>query len=69
MRLMAEIDRRVAGNVSGGCCFGTRLVNILEAVQAATLNLFLKPPELGIRSKILAISEDGLRGEISRAGI
>ncbi|KAF5266248.1 hypothetical protein FOXYS1_2916 [Fusarium oxysporum] len=33
MRLMAEIDRRVAGNVSGGRCFGTRLINVLEAVQ------------------------------------
>ncbi|RYC76902.1 hypothetical protein BFJ63_vAg20223, partial [Fusarium oxysporum f. sp. narcissi] len=33
MRLTAEIDRRVAGNVGGGRCFGTRLVNVLEAVQ------------------------------------
>lgn len=33
MRLTAEIDRRAAGNVGGGRCFGTRLVNVLEAVQ------------------------------------
>ncbi|KAJ4264701.1 hypothetical protein NW764_015786 [Fusarium oxysporum] len=33
MRLTAEIDHRVAGNVGGGRCFGTRLVNVLEAVQ------------------------------------
>ncbi|RKK61634.1 hypothetical protein BFJ69_g17106 [Fusarium oxysporum] len=33
MRLTAEIDRRVAGNVGGRRCFGTRLVNVLEAVQ------------------------------------
>ncbi|KAH7199198.1 hypothetical protein BKA60DRAFT_500612 [Fusarium oxysporum] len=33
MQLTAEIDRRVAGNVGGGRCFGTRLVNVLEAVQ------------------------------------
>ena len=33
MRLTAEIDRRVAGKVGGGRCFGTRLVNVLEAVQ------------------------------------
>ncbi|KAH6977610.1 hypothetical protein EDB80DRAFT_593635, partial [Ilyonectria destructans] len=33
MRLTAEIDRRVAGKVGGGRCFGTRLVSVLEAVQ------------------------------------
>ncbi|KAL5610409.1 hypothetical protein FOBRF1_006526 [Fusarium oxysporum] len=33
MRLTAEIDRHVAGNVGSGRCFGTRLVNVLEAVQ------------------------------------
>ncbi|KAH7153533.1 hypothetical protein EDB81DRAFT_791537 [Dactylonectria macrodidyma] len=33
MRLTAEIDRHVAAKVGGGRCFGTRLVNILEAVQ------------------------------------
>ncbi|KAM6513656.1 hypothetical protein FALCPG4_016037 [Fusarium falciforme] len=33
MRLTAEIDRSVAGRVGGGRCFGTRLVNILQAVQ------------------------------------
>ncbi|KAH7463982.1 hypothetical protein FOMA001_g17856 [Fusarium oxysporum f. sp. matthiolae] len=33
MRLTAEIDRHVAGNVGGGRCFGTRFVNVLEAVQ------------------------------------
>ncbi|KAJ0135658.1 Uncharacterized protein HZ326_21323 [Fusarium oxysporum f. sp. albedinis] len=33
MRLTAEIDRRVAGKVGSGRCFGTRLVNVLEAIQ------------------------------------
>ncbi|KAH7464155.1 hypothetical protein FOMA001_g17933 [Fusarium oxysporum f. sp. matthiolae] len=33
MRLTAEIDRRIAGKVGGGRCLGTRLVNVLEAVQ------------------------------------
>lgn len=33
MRLTAEIDCRVAGKVGSRRCFGTRLVNILEAVQ------------------------------------
>ncbi|KAI5456365.1 hypothetical protein BGZ63DRAFT_396492 [Mariannaea sp. PMI_226] len=33
MRLTAQIDRRVAGKVGGGRCLGTRLVNVLEAVQ------------------------------------
>ncbi|KAH7120338.1 hypothetical protein B0J13DRAFT_162983 [Dactylonectria estremocensis] len=33
MRLTAKIDRHVAAKVGSGRCFGTRLVNILEAVQ------------------------------------
>lgn len=33
MRLTAEIDRSVAGRVGGGRCFGTRLVNVLQAAQ------------------------------------
>jgi ankyrin repeat domain-containing protein 50 len=33
MRLTADIDRRAAGKVRGGRCFGPRLVNVLQAVQ------------------------------------
>lgn len=33
MRLTAEIDRRAAGKVGGGRCFGPRLTNVLQAVQ------------------------------------
>ena len=33
MRLTAEIDRRTSGKVGGGRCFGTRLTNVLQAIQ------------------------------------
>ena len=33
MRLTAEIDRRTAGKLDGGRCFGPRLTNVLQAVQ------------------------------------
>ncbi|KAK0713298.1 hypothetical protein B0T26DRAFT_804145 [Lasiosphaeria miniovina] len=33
MRLTAEIDRRTAGKLGGGRCFGPRLTNILQTIQ------------------------------------
>lgn len=33
MRLTAEIDRRAAGKLGGGRCFGPRFTNVLQSVQ------------------------------------
>ncbi|KAK3376466.1 NACHT domain protein [Lasiosphaeria ovina] len=33
MRLTAEIDRRTAGKLGGGRCFGPRMTNVLQAIQ------------------------------------
>jgi ankyrin repeat domain-containing protein 50 len=33
MRLTAEFDRRAAGNMGGGRCFGPRLTNFVRATQ------------------------------------
>ncbi|KAH7261562.1 hypothetical protein BKA59DRAFT_488949 [Fusarium tricinctum] len=46
MRLTAEIDRRVAGKVGGGRCFGTRIVNVLEAMLVNVSSWFDKLSEL-----------------------
>lgn len=33
MHFTASIDRKIAGDVKSGRCFGTRLVNVMESVQ------------------------------------